>query len=116
MRISHAVVVTPGGIGTLLELFYTWQLMQVGHIEVRPLILLGDMWEGLVDFMNKGPLQSKLMDEKDFKMVQIASSIDDVINLLEPDIEKFYNDIDKRKRTNKVLFNELYYFLSFWLR
>ena len=36
MRISHAVVVTPGGIGTLLELFYTWQLMQVGHIEVRP--------------------------------------------------------------------------------
>ncbi len=98
MRISHAVVVTPGGIGTLLELFYTWQLMQVGHIEVRPLILLGDMWEGLVDFMNKGPLQSKLMDEKDFKMVQIASSVDDVMNLLEPDIEKFYKDIDEKKK------------------
>ena len=40
MRISHAVVVTPGGIGTLLELFYTWQLIQVGHINPRPILLL----------------------------------------------------------------------------
>ena len=70
--------------------------MQVGHIEVRPLILLGDMWEGLVDFMNKGPLQSKLMDEKDFKMVQIASSIEDVIKILESDIESFYKDKVKK--------------------
>ena len=40
MRISHAVVVTPGGIGTLLELFYTWQLLQVKHISPRPILLL----------------------------------------------------------------------------
>ena len=98
MRISHAVVVTPGGIGTLLELFYTWQLMQVSHIEVRPLILLGDMWEGLVEFMNKGPLQAKLMDEKDFKMVQIAGSIDEVITMLEPDIKDFYQKIAQKKK------------------
>ena len=41
MRISHAVVITPGGIGTLLELFYTWQLLQVDHIAPRPVILIG---------------------------------------------------------------------------
>lgn len=27
--LSDVFVITPGGIGTLLELFYTWQLMQV---------------------------------------------------------------------------------------
>lgn len=29
MLLSHVFIVTQGGIGTLLELFYTWQLMQV---------------------------------------------------------------------------------------
>lgn len=29
MLLSHVFIITPGGIGTLLELFYTWQLMQV---------------------------------------------------------------------------------------
>jgi hypothetical protein len=43
MRISHAVIVTPGGIGTVLELLYTWQLIQVDHISKRPVILLSDM-------------------------------------------------------------------------
>ena len=33
-----------------------------------------------------------MMDEKDFKMVQIASSIEDVIKILESDIESFYKD------------------------
>ena len=39
MVLSHVFVITPGGIGTLLELFYTWQLMQVGHICRAPIIL-----------------------------------------------------------------------------
>lgn len=39
MLLSHVFVVAPGGIGTLLELFYTWQLMQVGHICRAPIIL-----------------------------------------------------------------------------
>ena len=51
MRISHAVIVTPGGIGTILELLYTWQLIQVSHISERPIILLGEMWNGLLDWM-----------------------------------------------------------------
>ena len=37
--LSHVYVITPGGIGTLLELFYTWQLMQVGHICRAPIIM-----------------------------------------------------------------------------
>ena len=29
MALSNAVVITPGGIGTCLELFYSWQFVQV---------------------------------------------------------------------------------------
>lgn len=98
MRISHAVVVTPGGIGTLLELFYTWQLMQVAHISRRPVILLGDMWEGLVDWLRSGPLEQALMDQLDFDQLIVAHSVEDVIRLLSPSITAFQ---EKQKSKSK---------------
>ena len=90
MRISHAVIITPGGIGTLLELFYTWQLMQVEHISSRPMILLGDMWQGLLEWLEAHPVQSKLMDQADFDRLLLAKSTDEVIAMLEPSIKEFY--------------------------
>jgi uncharacterized protein (TIGR00725 family) len=39
MSLSDAVVVATGGIGTILELFYTWQLVQVQHLCETPIIL-----------------------------------------------------------------------------
>lgn len=92
MRMSHAVIVTPGGIGTLLEMFYTWQLMQVNHIAPRPLILMGEMWEGLMEWLETGPLAQRLMDQKDFDRLTFAKSVDEVIQHLEPYIKKFYHD------------------------
>jgi uncharacterized protein (TIGR00725 family) len=41
MLLSNVVVVAPGGVGTLLEFLYTWQLVQVKHICEIPIILLG---------------------------------------------------------------------------
>ncbi len=81
---------TPGGIGTLLELFYTWQLMQVNHIPPRPLILLGSMWEPLLKWMEEFPLKRSLMDQKDFNSIILVRSVDEVIAKLEPSIKEFY--------------------------
>ena len=90
MRISHAVIVTPGGIGTVLELLYTWQLIQVNHISKRPVILLGDMWNGLIEWMKSKPLQKRLMDGSDFDHIKVVQNIDDVVILLKPLINDFY--------------------------
>ncbi|MGE0174791.1 MAG: LOG family protein [Oligoflexales bacterium] len=90
MRISHAVVVTPGGIGTLLELFYTWQLMQVGHITRRPTILLGkDFWKDLLKWLDEVPLKSALLDAKDLESIVVVDSVDEVIKHLDPAIKQF---------------------------
>ena len=91
MRISHAVVVTPGGIGTILELLYTWQLIQVDHITPRPIILLGDMWGGLVNWMKEEPLKHNLMNKADFNNIKTVQNTNEVIIILKPHIEKFYN-------------------------
>ena len=50
---SNAFVVTPGGIGTGLELMTVWQLLQVRKLTYTPLILVGEMWKHLVDWADK---------------------------------------------------------------
>src|SRR5690606_5885597 len=90
MRISHAVIVTEGGIGTLLELFYTWQLIQVDHISKRPVILLGkDFWSGMLRWMKSKILEEKLMSEKDYFNLVLVDSVEEIMQILEPDFKKF---------------------------
>ena len=48
--VSDAFIVTPGGIGTVLETLMIWQLLQVNHLKDVPLILAGNFWKGLVDW------------------------------------------------------------------
>ena len=57
---SDAFVVVPGGIGTVLELMMIWQLLQVRHVDHVPLILVGKMWRGLVDWTEKAMLDPRL--------------------------------------------------------
>src|SRR6185369_1179969 len=47
---SDAYVVVPGGIGTVLEAMMIWQLLQVRHLRDTPLVFVGAMWKGLVDW------------------------------------------------------------------
>lgn len=59
MSLSDAFVVVDGGIGTTLESLLVWQLLQVGHARDVPLVFVGPMWRGLVDwarqYMLTGP-------------------------------------------------------------
>jgi hypothetical protein len=49
-RLSNAFVVVDGGIGTALETLMIWQLLQVKHVVDVPLIFVGPMWRGLVEW------------------------------------------------------------------
>lgn len=41
---NDGIIVLPGGIGTLSEMALAWSFLQVGEIQTRPLVLLGDTW------------------------------------------------------------------------
>src|SRR3954454_1518477 len=56
---SDAFVVAPGGVGTVLELMMVWQLLQVRHVRDTPLILVGKMWTGLVQWAKTHLLESQ---------------------------------------------------------
>src|SRR6187402_3043878 len=57
---SDAFVVVPGGIRTVLEMLMIWQLLQVRHVNNVPLILVGKMWKGLVDWASSSMLDPRL--------------------------------------------------------
>jgi len=65
MLLSNAIVVAPGGVGTLLEFFYTWQLVQVKQICNIPIILLGKQWKDLFKWLEKYPLKNRLLNRKE---------------------------------------------------
>lgn len=46
----HAFVALPGGVGTMLEILTVAQLLQVGHMEAKPLILVGPMWRKVMSY------------------------------------------------------------------
>jgi uncharacterized protein (TIGR00730 family) len=69
MALSDAVVVAPGGIGTLLELFYTWQLVQVGHVCRTPIILFGEVWRPLLHWINGQVVARGYVDAADLQGV-----------------------------------------------
>jgi hypothetical protein len=97
MRISNAVIVAPGGIGTVLELMYTWQLIQVGHITARPIILIGTMWPGLLEWMKSEVLKKKLISNSDFDNILIVEHAEEAFDLLKPHVKKFYLDHKEQK-------------------
>jgi uncharacterized protein (TIGR00730 family) len=71
--VSDAFVVTPGGIGTVLETLMVWQLLQVRHLHDTPLILAGHFWDGLLDWAKDVMLKPDvpLISPDDLKIPQI---------------------------------------------
>lgn len=81
---SDAFVVAPGGIGTVLELMMVWQLLQVKHVEDAPLILVGKMWKGLVDWAKTSLLstQPPLASPEDMTIPHCVETADQAIALI----------------------------------
>ena len=82
MSLSDAVIVAPGGIGTLLELFYAWQLVQVEYICETPIILFGPMWGALLEWLEAEVLSRKLISESDLRMIFHVNEVEKVIALV----------------------------------
>ncbi|MFT3685690.1 MAG: LOG family protein [Phycisphaerales bacterium] len=78
---SDAFVVVPGGIGTVLEMLMIWQLIQVRHVQNTPLILVGKMWSGLIDWSKASMLDPRLhlASPEDFSIPTCVDTADEAI-------------------------------------
>jgi uncharacterized protein (TIGR00730 family) len=83
--VSDAFLVAPGGIGTVLEMMMIWQLLQVGHVRRdTPLILVGRMWPGLVEWARTSMLSTDppLAGAADMAIPRCVPSADEAIALI----------------------------------
>ncbi len=92
MALSQVLVVTQGGIGTMLELFFCWQLLQVGHSKFKPIILVGKMWGKLIEWMKKFMLKENLISEPDFRFIYQVNTPEEAMRI----IEKYHREFEKQ--------------------
>ena len=78
---SDAFVVVPGGIGTVLEMLMVWQLLQVRHAQGVPLVLVGKMYRGLIDWARAAMLDPRLQlaNPEDLEIPQCVDTADEAI-------------------------------------
>jgi len=81
---SDAFIVAPGGIGTVLELLMIWQLLQVGHLQHTPLVLVGKSWPGLVEWAKRAMLSSDppLANPQDIEIPHCVADADAAIAVI----------------------------------
>jgi uncharacterized protein (TIGR00730 family) len=94
MKLSNIIIVAPGGIGTLLEFLYTWQLIQVKHICNIPIILLSTIWDGLIDWIFNYPLKQGFLDEEDFNNLLLAKDNTEALWIIDQFHEAFLKGND----------------------
>lgn len=81
---SDAFIVAPGGIGTVLETMMIWQLLQVRHLEQTPLILVGKLWPGLIEWVRDSMLsfETSLIDPEDVNIPICVATADEAIAII----------------------------------
>lgn len=81
---SDAFIVAPGGIGTVLETTLIWQLLQVRHLDGTPLILVGKMWPGFVEWARTEMLEfeTPLASAGDFNIPRCVANSDEAIEII----------------------------------
>jgi uncharacterized protein (TIGR00730 family) len=90
---SDAFIVAPGGIGTVLETMMIWQLLQVRHLQDTPLILVGNMWPGLIEWARSAMLASDqpLAHPEDLTIPRCAAHADEAIAMIREHHDKWLN-------------------------
>ncbi|NTW78572.1 MAG: TIGR00730 family Rossman fold protein [Geobacteraceae bacterium] len=87
---SDAIVVFPGGFGTLDEAMEVFTLIQTGKTSPKPLILMDDQdgyWEQFFDFVKESLLVKGFISGEDFSLFTVTAEEQEALQV----IETFYS-------------------------
>ena len=80
VKYSSAIVVLPGGFGTLDELFETLTLIQTGKVHNFPVVLFGtSYWNGLVAWIREQMLAGGKISEVDLDLFLVTDSVTEAV-------------------------------------
>ena len=93
LKYTSAVIVFPGGYGTLDEMFETLTLIQTQKASHLPLILIGkEYWRSLIGWLKEALLQKEYIDNEDLDIFHVVNKPSEAIKI----INEFYckRDVD----------------------
>lgn len=76
-----AAIALPGGPGTLAEMALTWNLMIIGAIPPRLLILVGTGWRAVIEEMYAG--LGEYIPEGQRALVQLAGTVERAVEMVD---------------------------------
>jgi uncharacterized protein (TIGR00730 family) len=81
VKYATAFVIMPGGLGTLDELTEILTLIQTQKIKPFPVIMFDSAyWRGFLDWLKRTVLAAGAISEKDFELLRVFDSPEDVTN------------------------------------
>ena len=99
----HAVVLFPGGFGTLDELFEVLTLVQTGKRDLIPIVCVdssgGNYWKKWQQFVCEELLERHLISPHDLSLVRITGSVDAAVD----EILGFYRNYDSMRYIRDTL-------------
>ncbi len=88
--LSKALIVFPGGFGTMDELFEILTLIQTEKIRKKLMLVIYDekYWKRIINFDNL--IYEGVISESDMKLFHFCNNIDDAFNLVKNHLEKYF--------------------------
>ena len=84
LKYSTAIIVYPGGFGTLDELSEVLTMVQTGKINMIPIIFVDKkFWGGVVDWFKNTLAAEGMIDEKDLDLFQLVDTAEDAVAYLQ---------------------------------
>ncbi|HUE54467.1 MAG TPA: TIGR00730 family Rossman fold protein [Candidatus Udaeobacter sp.] len=89
-QIAKALIVFPGGFGTMDELWEMLTLLQTGKLAKHNLILIygRKYWDEVLNW--KAMVRWGTINEEEYKMLQFADTVDDAFDRIRAGLEKYH--------------------------
>lgn len=89
LKYAKAVIIYPGGFGTMDEMFETLTLIQTKVLQKMPIIVMNnDYYTNLIEWIKKDMIKENYIDNKDLDLIQYAGAPNDALNI----INNFYRN------------------------
>ena len=99
---ADALVMCPGGFGTLDEVLEVLTLMQTGKTPLVPVVLLdvpgGSFWQGALDFIHNQLEANHYILPNDLKLMRLVHSAEEAL----AEINQFYSNFHSSRWLNKT--------------
>jgi uncharacterized protein (TIGR00730 family) len=90
LKYTNAVIILPGGFGTMDELFETLTLVQTHKSQFLPLVLMGkSYWNGLITWIREFMLEKfSYISPEDIKLINLTDEPEEAIETINSFIKK----------------------------